>query len=637
MKKKFLSLKELLYGNKTYQNHRESILVIIDLSLVVFSFLAAVFLKLDFDIKRYLDFGYRNFMRYFVLALLVYLASFLAFGVQKSLWSYIGMREVLTIALSVVTSTFVLVAFILFTSAKMFLVSITIIAGVLCISLMFNVRVFYRLLSQNKGERAMQKNALIVGAGDGGYLMLKELEQNKKYKARVVGFVDDAKINKVVSGKSVIGTTYELPKLIDKNAVAIVYIAIPSLGKSDLSRIITLCQAAERSVEIKIMKKEEERVVSGTGAESYPIKPVSIADLLDRGEVKLNIEQIRSYIENETILVTGAGGSIGSEICRQIAKFSPKKLVMLDIYENNLYELEQELSRRKSQGYISKETELISVIASVRDKSAIAAAFEKYRPSSVFHAAAHKHVPLMEYSPLEAIKNNVFGTLNVVDRAIDYGASRFILISTDKAVNPTNVMGATKRMAELVVQSRIAMQQKRFGTVRTHVAAVRFGNVLGSNGSVVPLFEHQISEGGPLTITHRDITRYFMTIPEAAQLVLQSAFYCERGEIYILNMGEPVRILELAEKMIRLSGYVPYQDIDIVEIGLRPGEKMYEELRLPNEKLYLTDNSMISVGECSAVSDESVIEKLKRLKAAVGTNDPDNAREVLFDCIKDEK
>ena len=621
-----------LFGNKAYRNHRDTIILALDMLLVLFSVLAALFLKVDFDISKYLSFGYKNFIFYFVTVMIIYFISFNIFGVNKSLWSYIGMREAAIMAISVIAASFGIIVMILITSQKLFLVSITIIAGLLCISLMLNVRVMYRLLYQKKDARLI-KNSLIVGAGDGGYLLLKELEQNPKYKAKVIGFVDDAKVKKIVSGKNVLGDTYQLPKLIDKYDIKVVYIAIPSASKSDIKRIITLCQGASQTVEVKIMQKEDIRIVDNSLAGTNPVKPVSISDLLNRGEVNLNVEQILSYIEDKVVLVTGAGGSIGSEICRQIVKFAPKKLVMLDIYENNLYDLDQELKRRKKQGLIPENTELITVITSVRDKEALNSVFETYHPQAVYHAAAHKHVPLMEDSPLEAIKNNVFGTRNVADCALEFGAERFILISTDKAVNPTNVMGATKRMAELIMQSRA--RSKRNTTTR--MAAVRFGNVLGSNGSVVPLFERQIAEGGPVTLTHRNIERFFMTIPEASQLVIQAGYYAKGGEIYILDMGEPVKILDLAEKMIRLSGYVPYEDIDIVEIGLRPGEKMYEELNLPDERMYKTDNHMINVCEPIGLTEEVVNELLVLLAERVKEKDVKKARETLFEVIKKDK
>lgn len=616
--------------NVLYKKYRELIVVVIDLGIVLFSYLAAIFLKLDFDLSKYVTYGYRNFLKYIVLVLIVYLISFLAFRVHKSLWSYIGIRETITIAASIAVSTFMLVAVIVFTATGLFLVSITIIAGLLSLLLMLNVRVTYRLIREYGSDKKVpQKNALIVGAGDGGYILLKEIERNKKHHVRIIGFVDDQRFKKVISGKNILGDTYELPKLIEKYKIDIVYIAIPSASKSELQRIVGLCQSSQ--VEIKIMQKSDSIIIDNDEQAEYPIKPVSINDLLGRGEVSLNTSEIQSYITNKTVLVTGAGGSIGSELCHQISKFKPKKLALLDIYENNLFYLEQEFFRNAMHGKISKDIEIVSYIASVRDKESISRIISNVQPDVVYHAAAHKHVPLMETSPLEAIKNNIFGTKNVIDACIENKVPRFILISTDKAVNPTSVMGATKRMAEMILQSKA-------DNGVTHLAAVRFGNVLGSNGSVIPIFEKQISEGGPVTITHRDIERYFMTIPEAAQLVLQAGYYANKGEIFILDMGESVKILDLAEKMIRLSGYIPYEDIEIVEIGLRPGEKMYEELTLSEEKVYNTKNRSINVNEPIKISQKQIEEKLFALQKLIKENaPPETARETILKLIKTEK
>lgn len=613
--------------NVIYRKYRELIVMALDLCIVLFSYLAAIFLKLDFDLSKYMTYGYRNFLKYIVLVLVVYLISFMSFRVHKSLWSYIGVRETITIAVSIAVSTFILTAIIIFTSTDLFLVSITIIAGLLCLLLMLNVRVTYRLMRNYAlDKKAPQKNALIVGAGDGGYILLKEIERNPKHKARVIGFVDDQRFKKVIAGKNILGDTYELPRLVEKYKISIVFIAIPSASKNELQRIVGLCQSS--NVEIKIMQKSDSLIIDNDQQPDYPIQPVTITDLLGRGEVSLNTNEIQSYLTGKTVLVTGAGGSIGSELCHQISKFKPKKLILLDIYENNLYYLEQEFFRNAMHGKISKEIEIISYVASIRDKESINQIIAQVQPDVVYHAAAHKHVPLMETSPLEAIKNNVFGTKNVIDVCIENKVPHFILISTDKAVNPTSVMGATKRMAEMILQSKA-------DNGVTKLAAVRFGNVLGSNGSVIPIFEKQISEGGPVTITHRDIERYFMTIPEAAQLVLQAGYYANKGEIFVLDMGESVKILDLAEKMIRLSGYIPYEDIDIVEIGLRPGEKMYEELTLSEERVYMTKNKAINISEPIKVSATKIEEKLSTLQKLIEKNvSTQTAREVLLKIIK---
>lgn len=341
------------------------------------------------------------------------------------------------------------------------------------------------------------------------------------------------------------------------------------------------------------------------------LRDVEIEDILGRDPVKLDNENIENLIKDKVILVTGAGGSIGSELCRQITKYKPQKLVMLDIYENNLYDIEQELK------YKFPKIEIDAIIASVRDKKRLRQIFEKYKPYLVFHAAAHKHVPLMENSPLEAIKNNIFGTYNVTNACDEFGVKRFILISTDKAVNPTNIMGATKRMCEMIVQAKNKVSKTEF-------AAVRFGNVLGSNGSVVPLFKKQITEGGPVTVTHKDITRFFMTIPEAVELVLQAMTYANGGEIFVLDMGEPVKIYDLAVSLIKLSGYIPNEDIEIKITGLRPGEKLYEELLMGEEGLEKTAHNKIFVAEPLDITMQEVQEKLNSLNKLLEKDDTDN-------------
>ncbi len=377
--------------------------------------------------------------------------------------------------------------------------------------------------------------------------------------------------------------------------------------------------------------KEADSLLEDESAAKYPIADISIEDLLGRGEIKLQQNEIGSYIGDKVIAITGAGGSIGSELCRQIVKFKPKQLVMIDINENSLYMLEQEFNRNKVHGLMSKDIQVISLIVSIRDYSSVNQVFKQYQPEVVFHAAAHKHVPLMETRPQEAIKNNVFGTNNVIQACIKNKVSRFIMISTDKAVNPTNVMGATKRMTEMLLQAN-------GDNGVTKMAAVRFGNVLGSNGSVIPIFKQQIAEGGPVTITDKNIIRYFMTIPEAAQLVLQAGFYADKGEIFVLDMGEPVKILDLAEKMIRLSGYKPYEDIDIVEIGLRPGEKMFEELHLSGETRTKTKNNLIYKNNVMGITVEQVEEKLRTLSDLLQKDaDTEVYRETMLEIIKDDR
>ncbi|MBE7081185.1 MAG: polysaccharide biosynthesis protein [Clostridiales bacterium] len=460
------------------------------------------------------------------------------------------------------------------------------------------------------------KKVLLVGAGSTGAILIKELRTSTNSDMDPVCALDDdeEKINRYVSGVKVVGTTYEIDHYAKKYGVQEIIIAMPTADKKVISRIVKDAQKTGCKVKTisGIMPQNAGRVSVAD------IKEVGIDDLLGREQVRVNLDDILGYIEGKTVLVTGGGGSIGSELCRQIATHNPKLLIIVDIYENNAYDIEQELIRNLPN------LNLLVLIASVRDKRKINNIFEEYRPEIVFHAAAHKHVPLMETSPNEAVKNNVIGTLNVTEAAGKYGTQRFVMISTDKAVNPTNVMGATKRICEMIIQ---AMDKK----YATEYVAVRFGNVLGSNGSVIPLFKRQIKEGGPVTVTHKDIVRYFMTIPEAVSLVLQAGAYAKGGEIFVLNMGEPVRIYDLAENLIRLSGFEPNVDIDIKVIGLRPGEKLYEERLMEEEGLQETENKMISIGKPLEI-DKDLFEKVKQLgKQADG--EVDNMKELVSKLV----
>ena len=460
------------------------------------------------------------------------------------------------------------------------------------------------------------KKVLLVGAGSTGAILIKELRTSTNSVMDPVCALDDdeEKINRYVSGVKVVGTTYEIDHYAKKYGVQEIIIAMPTADKKVVSRIVKDAQKTGCKVKTisGIMPQNAGKVSVAD------IKEVGIDDLLGREQVRVNLDDILGYIEGKTVLVTGGGGSIGSELCRQIAAHNPKLLIIVDIYENNAYDIEQELIRNLPN------LNLLVLIASVRDKRKINNIFEQYRPEIVFHAAAHKHVPLMETSPNEAVKNNVIGTLNVTEAAGKYGTQRFVMISTDKAVNPTNIMGATKRICEMIIQ---AMDKK----YATEYVAVRFGNVLGSNGSVIPLFKRQIKEGGPVTVTHKDIVRYFMTIPEAVSLVLQAGAYAKGGEIFVLNMGEPVRIYDLAENLIRLSGLEPNVDIDIKVIGLRPGEKLYEERLMEEEGLQETENKMISIGKPLEI-DKDLFDKVKQLgKQADG--EVDNMKELVSELV----
>ena len=442
---------------------------------------------------------------------------------------------------------------------------------------------------------------LLIGAGEAGRVLLRESICNADA-GRICCVVDDdrEKWGKYLGGVPIVGGRDAIPDAVKRRGISQIVFAIPSLPASEKRKILAICQETGCRLRIlpEIYRMMEDSITMAA------VKDVQMEDLLGRDPVRLDTEMLDGFLRGKTVLVTGGGGSIGSELCRQIAPYEPGKLIILDIYENNAYDIQQELHRRYGAAL-----DLRVEIASVRDKAKIERLFDRYRPDIVFHAAAHKHVPLMEDCAEEAVKNNIFGTYHVVRAAEKYGVKKFVMISTDKAVNPTNVMGASKRFCEMILQSRPAGE--------TEFCSVRFGNVLGSNGSVVPLFQKQIEEGGPVTVTDKRITRYFMTISEASQLVLEAGAMARRSQIFVLDMGEPVRILDLAENLIRLSGLEPYKDIEIREIGLRPGEKLYEELLMRSETLSATPNAKIFVEQQQTISAEEIAQALAELDRAV--------------------
>lgn len=465
------------------------------------------------------------------------------------------------------------------------------------------IRFFMNRIIQEKEHGDGKKyNVLIIGAGYAGRDIIKSIKQTMSEKYNIIGIIDDnkSKLNCSINGVEVIGNRNQIIDICKNKNIDEIFFAISKIDKKKKKEILEICQ--ETGKKIRILPTTEDIIRNKNMYQN--LRDVDIEDILGRDPVKLDNKKIGTLIEGKTILITGAGGSIGSELCRQIIKYNPSRMVLFDIYENNLYDIELELKS------IYKHIEIDAIVGSVRDLKKLESVFETYNPYLVFHAAAHKHVPLMENSPLEAIKNNVFGTYNVANCADKYKARKMILISTDKAVNPTNIMGATKRLCEMIIQ----VKNK---TSKTEYAAVRFGNVLGSNGSVVPLFKKQIAEGGPVTVTHKDIIRYFMTIPEAAQLVLQAMSYAKGGEIFVLDMGEPVKIYDLAVSLIKLSGYEPEVDIPIVFTGLRPGEKLYEELLMKEEGLQKTENKKIYIGEPTQLDEKDILEKLAKLKKLI--------------------
>jgi FlaA1/EpsC-like NDP-sugar epimerase len=578
---------------------RIAALVALDAVCVNLSFFLAYLLRFELD-PQTTEFAhfFSAYSNNFVWLTIIKLAVLFFFGMYGSLWKYASAKELVKVLAASVFATFGALAFLtLIQSDPAMPRSIYAISFLLDTALFGGVRFVYRYAreTRSRGARpgigellsddpsgAGAARVMLVGAGDAGAAIIREIRFARGGNKRVVTAIDDdfAKRGQRILGVKIEGGKDDIPAVAARRAVNEIVIAIPSATKREISDIVEA--ASTTGAKIQILPSMMDLIDGNVSVSA--LRDLDIEDLLGREPVELDIESISGYLKGRVILVTGGGGSIGSELCRQIAGYGPRKLVALDIYENTAFELENELS------VTNPGLDFDLVIASVTDEARMRRVFETYRPEVVFHAAAHKHVPLMEFNPEEAIVNNVLGTKLTVDLAGEFGAEKFVMISTDKAVNPENVMGATKRLAEMVVRAGGAAHE---GTAYT---VVRFGNVLGSNGSVTPIFRKQIERGGPVTVTDRDITRYFMTIPEAVQLVIQSGAMTEGGEIFILDMGEPVRILKLAENIIRLSGYVPYEDIDIVFTGLRPGEKLHEELSYSAEALQKTKHDKIFLG-----------------------------------------
>ncbi len=566
---------------------------------------------------------------------LVFVCTYMFFGLYNSLWEYAGLHELVRCAGASAVATFITIGIdsmadrLAFLDAQVLRVSVYFTAVLLITAVVGSVRLIYRVVRRVSKARAdslllrnrKNKRVMIIGAGDMGLLILKEYEAKSFANGKPVVFVDDSpmKRGRHVEGVPIKGTCEDIPELAKKFRINEIIYAIPSASPQRRSEILRL--AMETGCTLKTSLSIQE--ITEKNANETTVRDVEITDLLARPEVTLNTE-ICSYLKGQTVVVTGGGGSIGSEICTQVARYSPEKVIIFDNYENNAFVLKNKLDRK----YKGKVQFFIR-IGSVQDPARLKEVFEEFKPSVVFHAAAHKHVPLMEDSPCEAVKNNIFGTYNTAQAAIDSKVKKFVILSTDKAVNPTNVMGATKRVTELIIQY---FERKNTGT---HFAAVRFGNVLGSNGSVIPIFKEQIALGGPVTVTHKDITRYFMTIPEAAQLVVQAGGIAKGGEIFVLDMGEPVSITSLAEKLITLSGYKPYEDIKIEFTGLRPGEKLYEELTLSEEEtqMQLTCNDKIFVLPPVDFSSEQLEAGLENLKKV----DRLNVRETLLSLVPNFK
>lgn len=591
---------------------RKLALVILDILAVNLAFLFVC--TINYPSEELFSAIFPSLLGRAVYTSLIFVAIHAFFGLYNSLWEYAGIHELLRCAGAAVIGTLTSLGIdtvldrLDMLNIVVLRVSVYFTAVLLITAMTGIIRLTYRALRRVSKAHSVslrirdRRRVMIIGAGDMGLLVYKELEAKSFSTGKPVVFVDDSplKAGRHVEGVPIKGTCNDIPELAKKYKVDEIVFAIPSATPQRKSEILRL--AMETGCTLKTSLSVQE--VTEKSANEATIRDVEITDLLARPEVTLNTD-ICSYLKGQTVVVTGGGGSIGSEICTQVARYSPSRIIIFDNYENNAFILKNKLDRK----YKGKVQFFIR-IGSVQDPGRLREVFEEFKPSVVFHAAAHKHVPLMEDSPCEAVKNNIFGTYNTAQAAIESGVSKFVILSTDKAVNPTNVMGATKRVTELIIQY---FERKNTGT---HFAAVRFGNVLGSNGSVIPIFKEQIAAGGPVTVTHKDITRYFMTIPEAAQLVVQAGGIAKGGEIFVLDMGEPVSITSLAEKLITLSGYKPYEEIKIEFTGLRPGEKLYEELTLSEEEcdMQLTCNDKIFVLPPVEFSDELLEEGLEKLK-----------------------
>lgn len=604
-------------------------LMSLDILIIVNSYILAFIIRFNFDFIM----DERNGLILFLpVIVIIYLMMLSIFKMYKSIWTIVGIDEVAFGLIACLIATGIILITSTIISSIYYIDHITVLlAGlfimIFTIGIRVSFRIYRRMISHgrvllNSSNISNLEKILIIGAGSCGQLIIEEVRKQNPIKQKVIGVIDDnpSKIGTYLRGIKILGNRNKIIAISEEKNIDLILIAMPSVDGKTKKEIIEICQSTRAKV--KIIPGMYELI--GGKVSLNRMRDIDLRDLLGREEVILDKQGIKDYIENKVVMVTGGGGSIGSELCRQIAKFSPKLLLILDIYENNAYELENEIISN------FKNLKEKVLIASVREEKRLENIFNEYKPQVIFHAAAHKHVPLMERNPEEAIKNNVIGTLNVAECAHKYGAERFVLISTDKAVNPTNVMGASKRMCEMIIQ---AIDKNS----NTEFVAVRFGNVLGSNGSVIPLFKKQIAKGGPVTLTHKKITRYFMLIPEAAQLVLQAGAYAKGGEIFVLDMGNPVLIYDLAKDLIKLSGFEPEVDIKIEITGLRPGEKLYEELLMDEEGLRKTSHEKIFIAKPGEYDFEMLKLGVNALKKIADLGDVETLKTALQFIVKTYK
>ena len=608
---------------------RALLLFLGDVVIIIMASVGALIARFDFSYSS-IDAVYLESMyRYLPIHVITTVLIFYFCKMYHSLWKFISIHELGYIILANMISFFMQIAgfhLLQYPIPRSYFFAEILLQTVMVVGIRFSYR-FCRYLKEAREQRfgcgQPQKRVMIIGAGDAGRVIIKEILDSSFLTMKVCCVIDDDynKTGRYISGIPIVGDRFAILKNVEKYKIDKIILAMPSASKEERKEILEICKMAK--CELKTLPGMYQLIDGELNIGK--LRDVEITDLLGRDPIQVNLDEIMGYVEQKVVMVTGGGGSIGSELCRQIAMYHPKQLIIFEVYENNAYEIQQELNRHYP------DLDLVVLIGSVRNTHRIETVFEKYRPDIVYHAAAHKHVPLMEDSPNEAIKNNVFGTYKTAKAASEYGVKRFVLISTDKAVNPTNIMGASKRLCEMIVQSFDKISKTEF-------VAVRFGNVLGSNGSVIPLFKKQIAEGGPVTVTHKDIIRYFMTIPEAVSLVLQAGAYARGGEIFVLEMGAPVRIDDMARNLIRLSGYTPDVDIKIEYTGLRPGEKLYEELLMAEEGMKETANKLIHIGKPIEMDEETFFDKLAELKEAC-YNDDERIKEkvqklVPTYCIK---
>ena len=593
-------------------------LIVLDIAQINAAVFFSLLLRFEFSLSSLAETSFvQNYLVIAPAYTLVTLVSFAIFRLYQSLWAFAGIDELRNICIAVFCSSLVLwplaVAFGVLLPRSLPIMNMLVLTTMMVVS-----RYTYRTLRYLRNRPlAAQEATMLIGAGAAGSLILRELKTSEQLNSHVVCIIDDdsAKHGSYLMGVRVVGGREMIAQCAEKYKVKTIIIAIPTASAKDRRDLVNLCQAT--GCRIRIMPGLYQMVSGQVSVQQ--LRDVEVEDLLGREKVVVDQSEIGTVLQDKVILITGGGGSIGSELCRQVAGYGIRRLVIFDIYENNAYDIQQELRRTHP------ELDLVVCIGSVRDEARVDAVFRQYRPHVVCHAAAHKHVPLMEDSPAEAIKNNVFGTYNVAHAADRFGAESFILVSTDKAVNPTNIMGASKRICEMIVQTLGK-------TSKTKFAAVRFGNVLGSNGSVIPLFKKQIAAGGPITVTHKDIIRYFMTISEAVSLILQACVYAHGGQVFVLDMGEPVRIDDLARKMIRLTGLEPDVDIAIQYTGLRPGEKLFEELLMQDEGLETTPNQLIFIGQFNDFDEAQLCSFLASLGQACREN-PESVKQLVADFV----